>query len=116
MSKFSTDVISGKVNVTPKTEVYNDAGEKYLNKVVLYAKDTSDGFIYADATCTANVSHDDLLNLCMKGLVVVLYKSVYHNPVYFKDATGTVTVTIATKISASDSAVLELKSKEPVEG
>lgn len=89
-----------------------DANEKYAASVVLYAKDTSDGYIYSDAGCTKNVDRETLLNLCMKGLIIVLYKSVYHTPVFFKDSAGTVTVTIATAISASASATLELKSKE----
>lgn len=89
-----------------------DANEKYVASVVLYAKDTSDGYVYADAGNTKTVDRETLLNLCMKDLVLVLYKGVYHKPVYFKDSAGTVTLTIATKIGASDSAVLELKSKE----
>lgn len=97
-------------------KLFQDADEKYLSSVVLYAKDTSDGFVYADAGNTVNVDRETLLNLCMKGLVVVLYKGVYHRPVYFKDSAGTVTVTIATTIGASNSAILELKSKEPAKG
>lgn len=93
-----------------------DANEKYVASVILYAKDTSDGYIYADAACTQTVDRATLLNLCMKGLVIVLYKSVYHTPVYFKDSAGTVTVTIATTIGASSSAILELKSKESAAG
>ena len=95
------------------SKLYANSEEKYLKKVILYAKDTSDGFVYADSGLTQNVGHDELLDLCLKGLVTVLYKSVYHTPVYFKDVSGTVTLTIATKISATDSAILELKSKEP---
>lgn len=93
-------------------KIFSDSEEKYLNKVVLYAKDSSDGFLYTDAEFKTTIGRVDLLNLCMKGLVVVLHKKVYHNPVYFKDDASVVTVTIATKIGASDSAILELKSKE----
>lgn len=93
--------------------VYQDANEKYVSTVILYVKDTSDGYVYADAGFTATVDHDTLLNLCKKNLVVVLYKGAYHRPVYFKDSAGTVTMTIATAISASASASLDLKSKEP---
>lgn len=96
--------------------VYQDANEKYVSGVVLYAKDSSDGYVYADAEHTTNVDHDTLLNLCMKNLVVVLHKGAYHRPVYFKDSAGTVTVTIATAISAGASAALDLKSKEPAVG
>lgn len=98
------------------TTNYQDANEKYVSSVILYAKDTSDGYIYADASQTVNVDRETLLNLCIKGLVLVLYKGVYHTPVYFKDSAGTVTVTIATTIDASTSAILELKSKEPTAG
>ena len=89
--------------------------EKFLKKVVLYAKDTSDGYAYTDDAKTATITRADLLNLCMKGLVLVSYKNVFHTPVFFKDDGSTVTLTIATAISASASASLELKSKEPAE-
>lgn len=93
---------------------YINADDKNVASVTLYAKDTSDGFIYADAKTTQTVDRATLLDLCMKGLVLVLYKGAYHHPVFFKDSGGTVTVTIATAIGASDSAKLELKSKEAV--
>ena len=115
MSKYSTDVISGKVDVVKKTEVYPDASEKYLSKVVLYAKDTSDGFLYVDSEKTVAVTRADLLNLCMNGLVLVSYKGTYYAPIFFKDNTTDVAVTIATAISAGASAALELKSKELAE-
>lgn len=95
------------------TNVYFDSEQKYLAKTVLYAKKSSDGFVYADEAATKNVSHDELLDLCMKGLVIVKQvEGAFMYPVYFKDAAGTVTVTVTTKIGASDSAVLDLKSKE----
>lgn len=92
------------------------AEDLHVATVVLYAKDTSDGFIYADAKNTQTVDRATLLDLCLKGLVLVLYKGAYHRPVFFKDSAGTVTVTIATAIGASDSAKLELKSKEAAAG
>lgn len=92
------------------------AEDLHVATVVLYAKDASDGFIYADAKNTQTVDRVTLLDLCLKGLVLVLYKGAYHRPVFFKDSAGTVTVTIATAIGASDSAKLELKSKEAAAG
>lgn len=92
------------------------AEDLHVATVVLYAKDSSDGFIYADAKHTQTVDRATLLDLCLKGLALVLYKGAYHHPVFFKDSAGTVTVTIATAIGASDSAKLELKSKEPAAG
>ena len=114
MSKFSTDVIYGKVDVTKFNEIYHDANEKYLNKVVLYAKDTSDGILYVDSAKTVAVTREVLLNLCNKGLVLVSYKSELFAPVSFKDNTTDVTITIAT-VSSSAFAVLTLKSQEPAE-
>lgn len=93
-------------------KIFADAEEKYLIKVVLYAKDTSDGYLYTDEKQTQNINRADLLNLCTKGLVLVSYKGAYYNPVYFKDNTTDVTVTIATTVNASTSASLDLKSKE----
>lgn len=98
------------------TRTFIDAVDLHVASVTLYAKDTSDGFVYEDAAHTKTVDRATLLNLCMKGLVMVLYKGVYHRPVFFKDSAGTVTLTIATAIGASDSAKLELKSKEPAAG
>lgn len=92
------------------------AEDLHVATVVLYAKDTSDGFIYADVKNTQTVDRATLLDLCLKGLVLVLYKGAYHRPVFFKDSGGTVTVTIATAIGASDSAKLELKTKEASAG
>ena len=95
------------------TNQFANSEEKFLKKVVLYAKDTSDGFLYTDEAKTKNINRVDLLNLCMKGLVLVSYKGTHYFPLFFKDNTTDVTLTIATAISASASAALELKSKEP---
>lgn len=91
---------------------FANSEEKYLKKVVLYAKDSSDGYLYTDSTTTMNINRVDLLNLCMKGLAIISYKGAFHAPVIFKDSGGTVTVTIATTLGASNTAILELKSKE----
>ena len=92
---------------------YAKSEEKFVKSVVFYAKDTSDGYLYADEDQTETVCRADLLNLCMKGLVLISYKGAIHTPIYFKDSGTVVTVTIATAISASASASLDLKSKEP---
>lgn len=92
--------------------LFVDAEEKYLSKVVLYAKATSDGFLYTDAAATQNINRSDLLNLCMKGLVLVSYNGSFYAPIYFKDNTTDVSVTIATNVASSGSASLTLKSKE----
>lgn len=112
----STNVISSKTNAPKKECIFGNAADKYVNKVVLYVKDTSDGFLYVDSAKTQNINRADLLDLCMKGLVLISYKGAYYNPVYFKDNATDVTVTIATAVNASTSASLDVKSKEAAAG
>ena len=97
--------------------VNNFAGseEKYLKTVTLYAKDSGDTYLYTDSAKTTSINRADLLNLCMKGLVVVSYKGTFYHPVCFVDNTTDVSVTIAT-VSSSAFAVVTLKSQEPVAG
>lgn len=98
------------------TKYFVDAEEKYLAKVVLYAKASSDGYLYKDAAATQTINRAELLNLCMKGLVLVSQSGTIYAPVFFKDNTTDVTVTIATAIGASSSTSLALKSKEDTAG
>lgn len=74
--------------------VYADADEKYVKTVVLYAK-TSDDYVYkaAGATEQDKIDKDTLLDLCKKGVMVVL-DGVYYVPSQFKDATTYTTLTI----------------------
>ena len=74
--------------------VYADAEEKYVKTVVLYAK-TSDDYVYkaAGATEQDKIDKDTLLDLCKKGVMVVL-DGVYYVPSQFKDATTYTTLTI----------------------
>lgn len=96
------------------TIFYADAEEKYVQKVVLHGH--SDTYLYYDEDHTESIAHDDLLNLCMKGLAIIEYGDSYYTPVYFKDNTTDVSVTIATTIDTSSSASVTLKSKEPAVG
>ena len=74
--------------------VYADAEEKYVKTVVLYAK-ASDTYVYkaAGATEQDKIDKDTLLDLCKKGVMVVL-DGVYYVPSQFKDATTYTTLTI----------------------
>ena len=74
--------------------VYADAEEKYVKTVVLYAK-SSDAYVYkaAGATKQDKIDKDTLLDLCKKGVMVVL-DGVYYVPSQFKDATTYTTLTI----------------------
>lgn len=74
--------------------VYADAEEKYVKTVVLYAK-TSDDYVYkaAGATEKDKIDKDTLLDLCKKGVMVIL-DGVYYVPSQFADKTTHTTLTI----------------------
>ena len=116
MSKFSTDVISGKVEVQKMDHVYGNAEEKYTKTTILYGK-SGDSYLYSDAegatgaTEAKRVDAETLLDLCQKGLIVS-YGGVFYNHLYFSESSGSVGVTFATAISASASAATTLYSKE----
>lgn len=116
MSKFSTDVISGKVEVQKMDHRYGDAEDKYIKTTVLYGK-SGDSYLYSDAaSATASteanrIDKDTLMNLLLKG-VVVSYGGVYYQPLFFSESGGSVGVTFATAISASASAATTLYSAE----
>lgn len=92
------------------TIVYADAEEKFVKNVVLYGQ-ASDNYVYADAGFTQKIDKATLLNLCMKG-VLVLYAGSYYAPIAFKDNTTSVSLTIATNVAASGSASVVLNSEE----
>ena len=92
------------------TTIYADAEEKYVKNVVLYGQG-SDNYVYADAGYTQKIDKATLLNLCMKG-VLVLYGGSYYAPIAFKDNTTSASLTIATNVAASGSASVVLNSEE----
>lgn len=83
--------------------------ERYAKSVVLIAH--SDNVLYKDAEHTIAVTHDELMNLCMKGMLVVKKDAVYYFPVFFQEKSGEVEVTIATAIGTGTSTSLVVKSK-----
>lgn len=85
--------------------------EKYAKSVVLYAH--SDNVLYKDEGHTTAVTHDELMNLCMKGMLIVKKDSIYYFPVFFQEKSSEIEVTIATAIStgASTSVIVKSKSK-----
>ena len=117
MSKFSTDVISGKVAVQKMDQRYGNAEEKYVKTVVLYGK-SGDSYLYSDvdsataATEANRIDKDTLMDLLLKGVVVISYGGVFYAPLYFSESGGAVGVTFATAISASASAATTLYSEE----
>lgn len=92
------------------TTIYADAEEKYVKNVVLYGQ-SSDNYVYADAGYTQKIDKATLLNLCMKG-VLVLYGGSYYAPIAFKDNTTNVSLTIATNVAATGSSSVTIYSSE----
>lgn len=92
--------------------IYQDANEKYVCSVVLYAKTSGDTYLYEESTNKTTVDRATLLNLCMKGLVLISLDGTYYPVVSFKDSGSVVTVTVATT-SASAFAVKTFTSKDP---
>lgn len=91
-------------------KIFSDSEEKYLRSVVLYGH--SDNYLYSDEKHTLKIDKDTLFNLCIKGLVVVFMDNTYYKPVFFKENSGHVEVTIATNVSSGASTSKILYSEE----
>ena len=85
--------------------VFANSEEKYLKKVILYGH--SDKYLYQEEAHTTKIDKDALMGLCMKGLLLVKYNDAYYTPVFFKEESGYLSVTIATNIAASASSADE---------
>lgn len=91
-------------------KIFGDAKDKYVSNVVLYGH--SDNYLYLDEGHTEAVNRETLLDLCMKGLVLVAYDDAFYYPISFTDNTTDVSVDIVTEVGASSSTAVTLKSKE----
>lgn len=91
-------------------KIFGDAKDKYVASVVLYGH--TDTYLYEDAGHTQAVNRETLLDLCMKGLVLVAYNDAFYYPISFTDNTTDVSVDIVTEVGASSSTAVTLKSKE----
>ena len=92
--------------------LYSDAEEKFVKAVVLYGK-SGDSYIYAKSGASESdkIDKDTLLELLKKG-VLVSYEGAFYTPVFFKENSGHVEVTIATVLSASGTTAAVFNSKE----
>lgn len=82
------------------TTVYNDAGEQEIRKVVLYAH--TDNFVYVDEKHKTKVGAAALLDMCMKGMVLITADGKTFNcPIAFKNETTHVTVSVETGTAAT---------------
>lgn len=93
--------------------VYADSKDLHVAKVVLYAH--SDKVLYYDAEHKISVNREELMDMLMKGLVLVFDTDSYYYPAFFKDETSTVKVTVATSIGTGTSTSKEYQSKERTE-
>lgn len=91
------------------SKIFADSEEKWVKTFVLYGH--TDNYLYADETHKTKVDKDTVMNACLKG-AVINYNGTYYRPVFFKEESGYVAVTIATAIAASTSAATVLYSEE----
>ncbi len=80
--------------------IFNDAGEQEIRTVVLYAH--TDEFLYVDEKHTKKAPAADVLNACMKGMVLVTADSkTFNAPIAFKRDTTFVSVNVETGTDAT---------------
>ena len=91
--------------------IYADAEQKYVMNTLLYGH--TDNYVYMDEAHTQKVDMDTLHELLSKGSIIH-YESAYYTPVFWKENTGHLEVTIATAIATGASTAVVLKSSEGV--
>ena len=69
-------------------KIFANADDKYVLNRILYGNASK---LYVDAKHTTEVSHDEALDACMKG-VLIFATDTYNVVTSFKDASGTLTV------------------------
>ena len=84
--------------------IYADAEQKYVMNTLLYGH--TDNYVYMDEAHTQKIDKDTLHEILSKG-AIVHYESAYYTPVFWKENTGHLEVTIAPA-----SADVVLKSSE----
>ena len=89
--------------------IYADAEQKYVMNTLLYGH--TDNYVYMDEAHTQKIDKDTLHEILSKG-AIIHYESAYYTPVFWKENSGRLEVTIATAISTSASTAVVLKSSE----
>lgn len=80
--------------------IYNDGGEQEIRKVVLYGH--TDNFLYVDIKHKTKVGAAALLNMCMKGMVLVTTDDkTFYSPIAFNNNGTVVTVSVETGTTAT---------------
>lgn len=76
------------------TKIFVDAEEKFLSKVVVYAT-ADDGELCYDSTKNQQVPKNELMNLLMKGLVLIKHEDAFYVPANFSDKTTHIEVNVS---------------------
>lgn len=66
------------------TTIYNDAGEQEIRSVVLYANDSK---LYVDEAHETEAAKADVLELCMKKMLLVFDTDTFYDVTSFKEGT-----------------------------
>lgn len=72
---------------------YANSEEKYLKSVVIYA-DADDGHLFSDSAKSVKLTKDEVMNLFMKGMMVIAYSDEYYHPAHLKLDSGAALVTV----------------------
>lgn len=82
--------------------VFNDAGEQEIRNFVVYSH--SDNFLYIDLKHTKKAAAAEVLNACMKGMLLVASDAnTFYSPIAFKKESNHVTVNVETGNTATAS-------------
>lgn len=76
------------------TKIFVDAEEKFLSKVVVYAKADDEEVCY-DTKKTNPVPKAELMNLLMKGIVLIKHEDAFYVPANFSDKTTHIEVNVS---------------------
>lgn len=80
--------------------IFNDAGEQEIRTVVLYGH--TDNFLYADDKHSVKAAAADVLNACMKGMLLVTADGkTFTAPIAFKRETNYMSVNVETGTAAT---------------
>lgn len=71
------------------TTIHEDFGEREIQAVVLYANASK---LYVDSKHATEVTHDEALDLCVKGYLRIFDTDTFYAVSSFKDSAGTLTV------------------------
>lgn len=69
--------------------VYHDAGEREIRAVNLYANASK---LYVDSKHKTEATHDQVLDLCMKGFARIFDTDTFYAVTSFKESGGNLTV------------------------